>query len=51
MAEAVQSDFADVNGTRLHYLTAGQGVLESGHWLMEEAPGRTIPAPVEFLGR
>lgn len=29
----------------------GLVVPESGHWLMEEAPARTIPALVEFLGR
>jgi pimeloyl-ACP methyl ester carboxylesterase len=26
-------------------------VPESGHWLMEEAPARTIPALVDFLAR
>src|SRR5256885_7246004 len=33
--------------------TTGEGVVvrNSGHWLMEEAPGQVIPRPVEFLNR
>jgi len=28
----------------------GQVVLDSGHWLMEEAPNMVIPAIIDFLG-
>ena len=33
------------------YPTEGVVVAGSGHWLMEEAPGKVIPTLVEFLNR
>lgn len=49
--EKASGDFLIQQGRLVATQVDGRVIKGSGHWLMEEAPGQTIPALVEFLNR
>jgi hypothetical protein len=44
--QGVVARAADIEGTRMHYLTAGRG---APHWVLEERPTETTEALLKFL--